>query len=70
MNVKLPLGILLMVAAILGYLLGTESGRQQRDSLIRKVRREESIDELIEAVDEAVTEAVDEVVTEAASTEG
>jgi hypothetical protein len=65
MNVKLPLGMLLMVAAILGYLLGTESGRQQRDSLVRKVRREESIDELIEAVDDAVTE---EAVTEAAST--
>ena len=65
MNVKLPLGILLMMAAILGYLLGTESGRQQRDSLVRKIRREESIDELIEAVDEAVTE---EAVTEAAST--
>ena len=65
MNVKLPLGILLMMAAILGYLLGTESGRQQRDSLVRKLRREESIDELIEAVDEAVTE---EAVTEAAST--
>jgi hypothetical protein len=65
MNVKLPLGILLMVAAILGYLLGTESGRQQRDSLVRRVRREEAIDELIEAVDDAVTE---EAVTEAAST--
>ena len=65
MKVKLPLGILLMVAVILGYLLGTESGRQQRDSLVRKVRREESIDELIEAVDDAVTE---EAVTEAAST--
>jgi hypothetical protein len=65
MNVKLPLGILLMVAAILGYLLGTESGRQQRDTLVRKVRREEAIDELIEAVDDAITE---EAVTEAAST--
>jgi uncharacterized integral membrane protein len=42
MKVKLPLGILLMVAVILGYLLGTESGRQQRDSLVRKVRREEA----------------------------
>jgi hypothetical protein len=65
MNVKLPLGMLLMVAAVLGYLLGTESGRQQRDSLVRKVRREEAIDELIEAVDDAIT---DEAVTEAAST--
>ena len=60
MNVKIPLGLLLAVAAVLGYLLGTESGRQQRDSLLRRVRREEDeevIDELIETVDDAVTEA-------------
>jgi hypothetical protein len=63
MKVKLPLGIVLLVAAILGYLLGTEAGRQQRDSLVRKVRREESTDELIDAVEDAVTEAI-----EAAST--
>ena len=57
MKVKLPLGILLAVAAVLGYLMGTEAGRQQRDSLLRRVRREEATDELIETVDDAVTEA-------------
>ena len=57
MKVKLPLGLLLAVAVVLGYLLGTEAGRQQRDSLLRRIRREENIDELIEAVDGAVTEA-------------
>ena len=60
MNVKIPLGLLLAVAAVLGYLLGTESGRQQRDSLLRRVRREEDeevLDELIETVDDALTEA-------------
>ena len=59
MNVKIPLGLLLAVAAVLGYLLGTESGRQQRDSLLRRVRREEDeevLDELIETVDDALTE--------------
>ncbi len=71
MNVKFPLGALLILAAVLGYLLGTESGRQQRDSLVRKVRRDESIDELIDAVDEAVDEAVaDQAATEVASAEG
>jgi uncharacterized membrane protein len=67
MNVKFPLGALLILAAVLGYLLGTESGRQQRDSLVRKVRRDESIDELIDAVDEAVA---DQAATEVASAEG
>ena len=65
MKVTIPLGLLLMVAIALGYLLGTESGRQQRDSLIRVIRREEAI----EAVEDAVAEAVDEAVAEAATTE-
>jgi hypothetical protein len=56
MKVRLPLGILLLLAAAVGYLLGTESGRQQRDRLIAIIRREEAIDELIEAIDDTVTE--------------
>lgn len=66
MNVKIPIGIVLVMAAVLGYLLGTEAGRQQRDSLLSKVRREEAIDDVVEAVDEAVTEAA---ATETVSTE-
>ena len=66
MKVKVPLGILLVLAAVLGYLLGTESGRQQRDSLMRVIRREEATDESIEAVDDAVTEAA---ATDVAATE-
>ena len=54
---KLPLGILLVMATVLGYLLGTESGRQQRDSLMRVIRRETATDESIEAVTDAVTAA-------------
>ena len=66
MKVKLPLGILLVMATVLGYLLGTESGRQQRDSLMRVIRREEATDESIEAVDDAVTDAA---ATDVAATE-
>ena len=66
MNVKIPIGIVLVMAAVLGYLLGTEAGRQQRDNLLSKVRREEAIDDVVEAVDEAVTEAA---ATETVSTE-
>jgi hypothetical protein len=74
MNVKLPLGILLMVAAILGYLLGTESGRQRRDSLVRMAGREDATDELTDETIEAVTgdaaiDAVDDAVTGEAATE-
>ncbi len=63
MKVRLPLGILLLLAAAVGYLLGTEAGRQQRDRLIAMIRREEAIDELIEAIDDAVAEA-DEVLND------
>ena len=66
MKVKVPLGILLVMATVLGYLLGTESGRQQRDSLMRVIRREEAADESIEAVDDTVTEVA---ATEVAATE-
>ena len=56
-TMKLPLGILLVMATVLGFLIGTESGRQQRESLMRVIRREEATDESIEAVADAVTAA-------------
>ena len=34
MKVKVPLLLLLLLAAAVGYLLGTESGRAQRDVLL------------------------------------
>jgi len=49
MKVKVPLGLLILAGVVL-YLLGTESGRQQRDRLVRRVRREEAVDDFIEAV--------------------
>lgn len=42
MKVKIPLGLLVVLAAALGYLLGTESGRQQRDVILVKVGRKEA----------------------------
>ncbi len=58
MNIKIPLGILLVMAAVLSCSLRTEVGWQQREGLLRRIRREETIDEGIEAA-----------ATEAASTE-
>ena len=60
MKVTIPLGLLLIVATAMGYLLGTESGRQQRDSLIRVIRREEAIEAGEDAVAEAVAAATED----------
>jgi hypothetical protein len=38
MKVKVPLILLLLLAAAVGYLLATEKGRGQRDQIIVKVR--------------------------------
>ncbi|MGI9624249.1 MAG: hypothetical protein ACR2PK_15550 [Acidimicrobiales bacterium] len=45
MKVKVSLLFLLMLAAALGYLLGTEGGRAQRDMLLIKLGRKEAEDE-------------------------
>lgn len=56
MKVKISLGMLLVLVT-LAYLMGTEAGRQQREDLLRKLRREEDMDEPIETVDDAVSGA-------------
>jgi len=38
MKVKVPLMLLLVLAAVVGYLLATEKGRGQRDQIIVNVR--------------------------------
>ena len=43
MKVKIPLGLLLILASAVGYLLGTEAGREQRDNLIRIIRRQNDV---------------------------
>ena len=63
MKMKLPLGLLLLLAAAMGYLMGTEAGREQRDALIRIIKRQNDV---IEAEAEAVAEAVAESASDAA----
>ena len=51
MKVKLPLAVLLLLAIALGYVLGTESGRAQRNVILVKLGRKQA-DEPASAVDE------------------
>ena len=46
MKVKIPLALVLLLAISLGYLLGTEAGRAQRNMILVKVGRKPSEDEL------------------------
>ena len=39
MKVKIPLVLLLLIGVAIGYLLGTESGREQRDIILVKMGR-------------------------------
>lgn len=41
MKVKVPLGLLLLLAAAIGYMYGTEDGRKRRDVILVKVGRKE-----------------------------
>lgn len=56
MKVRIPLGLLLILASAVGYLLGTEAGREQRDNLIRIIRRQNDVIEA-EAANEDGAEA-------------
>lgn len=42
MKIKIPLGLLLLLAGALGYLLGTENGRAQRDVIMVKLGRKQA----------------------------
>lgn len=42
MKVKIPLGLLLLLACALGYMFGTEDGRKHRDVILVKVGRKEA----------------------------
>lgn len=64
MKVKLPLGLILIIASAMGYLLGTDAGREQRDSLMRIIKRQNDIIETEAAVIDDL-----EVAAEAATTE-
>lgn len=45
MKVKIPLVVLLFLAAAIGYLLGTERGRAQREVILVKLGRKPGEDE-------------------------
>jgi hypothetical protein len=63
MKVKIPLVLLLLIATALGYALGTESGRTQRDVILVKLGRKDAVDpvDAAEAVAEAAVESVESV---------
>lgn len=69
MKVKVPLVLLLLLAAAVGYLLGTEKGRGQRDEVLAKIRERKAGDALVETAEEAAADVVDvtERVAEAAA---
>ena len=62
MKAKIPLGLLLLLASAMGYLMGTEAGRERRDALIRIIRRQNDV---LEAEAEAAAEAVAEPANDA-----
>ena len=41
MKVKIPLALLLLLAAAVGYMFGTEAGRLQRDVILVKLGRKD-----------------------------
>jgi hypothetical protein len=65
MKVKLPLGLILIIASALGYLLGTDAGREQRDHLMRIIKRQNDIIEAEVAATDDVEPAAEAVSTEA-----
>lgn len=65
MNVKLPLGLVLIIASALGYLMGTDAGRGQRDNLLRIIKRQDDIIETEAAVIDDLEVAAEAVATEA-----
>jgi len=64
MKVKIPLVLLLLIATALGYALGTENGRAQRDVILVKLGRKDAIDPVgaAEAAAETVADAAAEAV--------
>ena len=58
MKVKVPLLLLLTLAASVGYLLGTEQGRQQRDAVVGRIRNRGALDETTD--EDGTTEEVSE----------
>jgi hypothetical protein len=60
MKVKVPLLVLLLLAGLTGYLMGTEAGNAQRDRLLVKLGRKEAEADAAFDVAEAVLDASEE----------
>ena len=59
MKVK-AVGVLMLLALVAGYLLGTESGREQRDRLLLKLgRQQQATDEALDLAEAVIEEALD-----------
>lgn len=53
-------GVLMVLALVAGYLLGTESGREQRDRLLVKLgRQQQATDEALDLAEAVIEEALD-----------
>jgi hypothetical protein len=65
MKVKIPLVLLLLIAGAVGYLLGTDAGRAQRDVILVKLGKKEEGDSL-EAAATGAAEAVADAASDAA----
>lgn len=59
MNVKIPLGLVLIIGLVAGYLLGTEQGRAHRDVVLVKLGR--GGEDLADAATDAVEEVAEDV---------
>ena len=69
MKVKVPLVLLLLIAGAMGFLLGTDAGRAQRDVILVKLGKKEEGDSLEAAATDA-TDAAAEAVGDAAEAVG
>jgi uncharacterized membrane protein len=53
-------GVLMLLALVAGYVLGTESGREQRDRLLVKLgRQQQAADDALDLADAVIEEALD-----------
>ena len=70
-KVKVPVFLLMMIAAMAGYLLGTESGQEQRDRLLEKLGRARAETDMALDIAEAAIEDAEaaEAVAEAATSD-
>lgn len=59
MKVK-AVGVLMLAALVAGYLLGTESGREQRDRLLVKLgRQQQATEDALDLAEAVIEEAGD-----------